>query len=192
MTLLFLLLQFLICAGLFACAGYVLSRSADRIAQATVLSGGWIGLALLGAGTSLSALASGITSVTPVYAPNLAMGDALGACVFNLLLLVVIDAVRRKQPIYRDASAAHLLSAAFGVVMLGFVAMSLLALRCVYAHERSSDTATAGDAAAPAAAVMSGLVLRSQGRVVQVFSWVSVGMLAIHVLNATLVFLVGT
>jgi cation:H+ antiporter len=61
-----------------------------------------------------------------VDAPNLAVGDALGSCVFNLVFLVVIDALQRGQPMYRDASATHLLSAAFGVVMLGFVTMSLL------------------------------------------------------------------
>jgi cation:H+ antiporter len=37
-----------------------------------------------------------------------------------------VDALQRKQPMYREASATHLLSAGFGVVMLGFVALSLL------------------------------------------------------------------
>ena len=122
----FLLLQFLVCAALIAGAGFVLSKSADRIARATGLTGGWVGLALLGTVTSLPELASGISSVTLVAAPNLAVGNALGACVINLLFLVVVDAVQRRQPIYLEASAAHLLSAAFGVVMLGLVAMSLL------------------------------------------------------------------
>jgi len=121
-----LLLQFVVCATLIAGAGFALSKSADRIAKATGLTGGWVGLALLGTVTSLPELASGISSVTLMTAPNLAVGNALGACVINLLFLVVIDAVQRRQPIYRDASAAHLLSAAFSIVMLGFVAMSLL------------------------------------------------------------------
>ena len=156
-----LTLQFLLCAALIGSAGYVLCQSADRIAQATGLTGGWIGLALLATVTSLPELASGISAVTVMDAPNLAVGNALGACVFNLVFLVVIDALQRKQPIYRRASAAHLLSAAFGVVMLGFVAMSLLlpaatptmlhlgmyspvllalyllALRSVFAHEQA-------------------------------------------------------
>lgn len=126
MTLGLLTLQFSLCAALIGNAGYVLCQSADRIAQATGLTGGWIGLALLATVTSLPELASGISAVTVMDAPNLAVGNALGACVFNLVFLVVIDALQRRQPIYRHASAAHLLSAAFGVVMLGFVAMSLL------------------------------------------------------------------
>jgi len=165
MTLALLLLQFGLCAVLIARAGYELYVSADRIAATTGLSRGWVGLALLATVTSLPELASGISAVAIVEAPNLAVGNALGAFVFNLLFLVVIDALQRQQPIYHRASAAHLLSAAFGVVMLGFVAMSLvlaegapallhlglvspvllalflLALRSVFGHEREMKRA---------------------------------------------------
>jgi cation:H+ antiporter len=121
-----LALLFLLCAALIARAGYVLSESADRIARATGLTGGWMGLALLATVTSLPELASGISAVTWVDAPNLAVGNVLGACVFNLLFLAVVDLLQREQPMYHRASATHLLAAAFGVVMLGFVAMSLV------------------------------------------------------------------
>jgi cation:H+ antiporter len=126
MTVAGLLLQFAGCAVLIARAGYVLSRSADALADAYGWGRGWVGLALLATVTSLPELASGISAVAFVDAPNLAVGNALGACVVNLLFLVVVDALQRQQPMYREASATHLLSAAFGVVMLGFVALSLL------------------------------------------------------------------
>ncbi|MCL4699565.1 MAG: sodium:calcium antiporter, partial [Burkholderiaceae bacterium] len=121
-----LLVQFMVCAVLIARAGYVLSRSADALAEAHGWGRGWVGLALLATVTSLPELASGISAVAFVDAPNLAVGNALGACVVNLLFLVVVDALQRHQPMYREASATHLLSAGFGVVMLGFVALSLL------------------------------------------------------------------
>jgi cation:H+ antiporter len=160
LNLAWLILQFAICAVLIARAGYVLSESGDRIASATGLSGGWIGLALLATVTSLPELASGISAVTVVDAPNLAVGNVLGACVFNLAFLAVVEAVQRRRPIYRHASDVHLLSAAFGIVALAAVAMSLLlgaqapallhvgfyspllmvlylvALRSVFAHEK--------------------------------------------------------
>ena len=165
MTLLGLVLQLTLCAALIGVAGTALCRSADRIARATGLTGGWVGLALLATVTSLPELAAGIAAVTTVRAPNLAVGNALGACVFNLVFLVAIDGLQRRAPMYRHASATHLLSAAFGVVMLGFVAMSLLlarhapsvlhlgvyspallalyllALRSVFRHERAQATA---------------------------------------------------
>jgi cation:H+ antiporter len=160
------LAQFVACAAVIGTAGFVLARSADRIGHATGLTGGWVGLALLATVTSLPELASGISAVALVNAPNLAVGNALGACVVNLAFLVVVDAVQRKQPIYGQASAAHLLSAAFGVVMLGMVAFGLLlaerapallhlglysplllalyllALRSVFAHEQAMRQAT--------------------------------------------------
>jgi len=178
MTLAWLLVQFALCAMLIARAGYVLSRSADRLADLNGWGRGWVGLALLASVTSLPELASGISAVAFVNAPNLAVGNALGACVVNLGFLVIVDAVQRHQPIYRAASATHLLSAAFGVVMLGFVALSLLvgmrapslfqvgafsplllglyllALRSVQAHEQQALAAAAPspNAAAPPAA----------------------------------------
>jgi cation:H+ antiporter len=104
----------------------VLSRSADALAEAKGWGRSWVGLALLGTVTSLPELVSGVSAVAWIDAPNLAVGDALGSCVFNLGLLVVVDALQRDQPMYREASSAHLLSAAFGLISLGFVAMSLL------------------------------------------------------------------
>jgi cation:H+ antiporter len=126
MTLAWLLMQFAVCALVIARAGYVLSQSADTLAEAYGWARGWVGLALLATVTSLPELASGISAVALVDAPNLAVGNALGACVVNLLFLVVVDALQRGQPMYREASATHLLSAGFGVVMLGLVALSLL------------------------------------------------------------------
>lgn len=176
MTLAWLLLQFTVCAALIARAGYLLSRSADALAEAHGWGRGWVGLALLATVTSLPELASGISAVAWVQAPNLAVGNALGACVVNLLFLVVVDALQRKQPMYREASATHLMSAGFGVVMLGFVALGLvtgqrvpavlhvglysplllalyfLALKAVHGHERQAVAAARGAQAAAAPA----------------------------------------
>ena len=121
------LLQFGLCALLIARAGWTLSHSADRLAASHGWGRGWVGLALLGTVTSLPELASGISAVAVVGAPNLAVGNALGACVVNLGFLVVVDALQRDQPMYRAAAATHVLSAAFGVVLLGLAALAMLA-----------------------------------------------------------------
>jgi cation:H+ antiporter len=121
------LLQFGLCALLIARAGWTLSHCADRLAGFHGWGRGWVGLALLGTVTSLPELASGISAVAVVGAPNLAVGNALGACVVNLGFLVVVDALQREQPMYRAAAATHVLSAAFGVVLLGLAALAMLA-----------------------------------------------------------------
>jgi cation:H+ antiporter len=174
MTLGWLVLQFAVCAVLIARAGFVLSRSADALAQAHGWGRGWVGLALLATVTSLPELASGISAVAHVGAPNLAVGNVLGACVVNLLLLVLVGVLRRRQAISRDARATHLLSAGFGALMLGFVALSLctdaraaavlhvgvyspllmalylFALKVVHGHERRAMAAAAQAQAPPA------------------------------------------
>jgi cation:H+ antiporter len=171
-----LLLQFALCAALIARAGYVLSESADALADANGWGRGWVGLALLATVTSLPELASGISAVALIDAPDLAVGNALGACVVNLVFLVVVDALQPSQPIYRHASPTHLLTAAFGVVLLGMAALGLLAgprlpvllnlgltspallalyllaLRNVHAHDRIMRAAEAAEAVADAAA----------------------------------------
>jgi cation:H+ antiporter len=86
-------LQLGACAALIAVAGTKLSRYADVIADKTGLSGNWIGLILLATVTSLPELATGISSVTIADAPNIAVGDILGSCVFNLAILVMTGIV---------------------------------------------------------------------------------------------------
>ena len=95
------LLQFGLCALLIARAGWTLSHSADRLAAIHGWGRGWVGLALLGTVTSLPELASGISAVAVVGAPNLAVGNALGAC-FGLAALFV--GVRRRL---LPAKASH-------------------------------------------------------------------------------------
>ncbi len=118
--------EFALCVLLIAVAGSRLSRYGDAIAEKTGLGGTWIGLILLATVTSLPELVTGASAVTLAAAPNIAIGDALGSCVFNLALLVVMDMVSRGESIYARASQAHLLSAAFGVILIGFVGFSIL------------------------------------------------------------------
>ncbi len=107
-------------------AGFQLSRYGDAIARHTGLSGSWIGLTLVASVTSLPELATGIASVTLAQAPNLAVGNAVGSCVLNLAFLVVIDLLHRREPVWSRAHRGHVLAAAFGVVLLGFLLLGLL------------------------------------------------------------------
>jgi cation:H+ antiporter len=118
--------QFAACASIITAAGATLSRYGDVIAGKTGLSGSWIGLVLLATVTSLPELVTGLASVTVAAVPNIAVGDALGSCVFNLGILVVLDFMYRKESVYVKASQGHILSAAFGTVLIGFVAFNLL------------------------------------------------------------------
>jgi cation:H+ antiporter len=116
-------LQFAACAATIGIAGFVLCRSADIIAEKTGLSRGWVGFILLATVTSLPELITGISSVVWAKAPNIAVGNALGACVLNLAILTVVDLGHRRESFYRQAHQGHILSAAFGTVLIGFVGL---------------------------------------------------------------------
>lgn len=118
-------LKLALCGALIAMAGTQLTRYADVIADKTGLSGAWIGLVLLGFVTSLPELVTGISAVTLANAPGIAIGDVLGSLVFNLLILMLIDVLWRKEPLYRTAAQSHVLAAAWGIVLIGIVALSL-------------------------------------------------------------------
>ena len=118
--------EFAVCAALIGMAGATLSRYADIISDKTGFSRGWIGLVLLATVTSLPELITGISSVTLADVPNIAVGDVFGSCVFNLTILVVLDFMLREESVYRRASQGHLLSAGFGVVLIGFAGMNVL------------------------------------------------------------------
>lgn len=119
-------LQFGVCALLIAVAGTKLSHYGDVIADKTGLSGNWIGMILLASVTSLPELVTGISSVALADAPDIAVGNVLGSCMVNLSMLAVIDLLYRRESFYRHASRTHVLSAGFGVVLIGFAGISIL------------------------------------------------------------------
>lgn len=119
-------LQFAIVSGVIVVAGYHLSRYGDVIAEKTGLSGSWIGLALLATVTSLPELVTGISSVAAAHEPDIAVGDVLGSCVFNLLILALLDAVYRKGSIFAGGRKGHLLIAAYGILLIAMSAAGLL------------------------------------------------------------------
>ncbi len=119
-------LAFLACAIATGVAGSYLSRYGDVIARRTGMGGSWVGLVLMATVTSLPELATGVSAVTVNRAPDIAVGDVLGSCVFNLLIIVVLDLLQRGESVYTRARQGHILSAGFGVILIGFAGFNVL------------------------------------------------------------------
>ncbi len=120
-------LQFLFCTALIGVGGYQLSRFGDVIAERTGLGRTLIGILMVATVTSLPELVTGISAVAIVDVPNIAVGDVLGSCIFNLLLLLLLEIGYPRASIYTLAAQSHILSAGFGVILLGIIALSILA-----------------------------------------------------------------
>ena len=119
-------LELLFCLAVIGYAGYFLSRYGDIIAEKSGISASWIGLILLSTATSLPELVTGIVAVSFANAPDIAVGDVLGSTVFNLAILIVLDALYRRETLYSRAAQGHVLSAMLGAILIAFAGFSLL------------------------------------------------------------------
>lgn len=128
-TLVVIWLSLLACLVVIGFAGVRLSRYGDIIAEKTGLSRGWVGLILLATVTSLPEMVTGLSAVTVAKAPDIAVGDIMGSCVFNLAIIVLLDFLYRKESIYTRARQGNVLSAGYGVVLIGFAGFNLLLYR---------------------------------------------------------------
>ena len=118
-------LQFIACTAVIVYAGSRLSKYGDIIAEKTGLGRLWIGALLLAAVTSLPELVSGAAAVTIFDLPDIAVGGVLGSCMFNLLILSLIDVMTGRKPIYTGVNEGHVLSAGFGVLLLGLIVVNI-------------------------------------------------------------------
>ncbi len=119
-------IKFAACTGLIGYAGVRLSRYGDIIAEKSGLGASVVGLLLLATVTSLPELITGIGAVALADVPDIAVGNLLGACLMNLAMIVVLDLLHRGQSLYTKAGQGHILSAAFGLVILGFIALNMV------------------------------------------------------------------
>src|SRR4030065_237649 len=118
-------LGFIACTAVIVYSGTRLSRYGDVIAEKTGLGRAWIGVVLMASVTSLPELVTGISSVTYAGVPDIAVGDIFGRCVFNLLILALLDATYRMMPISAKAPQGNVLSASFGVLLISIAAVGL-------------------------------------------------------------------
>jgi cation:H+ antiporter len=116
--------QFVVCAAAIVFAGIRLSRYGDAIADRTGAGGTWIGLILLATVTSLPELVTGASAILLVDVVDIAVGDALGSCMFNLLILALLDALH-PVPLSARIHQGHMLAAGFGIVQLGIFASAM-------------------------------------------------------------------
>lgn len=118
--------QFILCAAGIIWSASLLSKYGDVIAEKTGLGRAWIGAILIAAVTSLPELASGVSAVVWLKAPNLAAGAVLGSCLFNLALIAVLDLAYQPGAVLSKAQDGHILSGGLGVLLLGTVALAVL------------------------------------------------------------------
>ena len=118
------MLGFTLCAAVIVFSGIKLAKYGDKIADLTGMGKAWVGLILMASVTSLPELITGISAVAIVKVPDLAAGDIFGSCVFNLLILSVLDA-RINKPLFSMVKSSHIVAAIFGIILLTVAGMAI-------------------------------------------------------------------
>ena len=124
-------IQLLAAAGFILFASNFLAKSADIIALRTGLGRSFIGVVLLATATSLPELGTGVSAITLVDAPDLAVGDAFGSNLFNLFIIGILDLFWRNTgiPILNSVSLTSVLVGILGVLIIAITVVA------VYFHE---------------------------------------------------------
>jgi len=123
-SMLMIVTLFALCALVIVVSGARLSYYGDVIAERSGLGQAWVGVIAMASVTSLPELVTGV-SASVIGAPEIAAGDVVGSCLFNLLILGVLDLLSPK-PLFHRLRPVHTLSAALGAILLLALAASIL------------------------------------------------------------------
>jgi cation:H+ antiporter len=119
------ILKFALSALVIVIAGTTLTRYADAIAELTKLGRLLVGSIFLAAATSLPELAVDV-SAARLHLPDIAVGDLFGSCLFNLLILGVLDLTHHSRGrLLSRSSAAHALSGTASISLMAVAGIAV-------------------------------------------------------------------
>jgi cation:H+ antiporter len=118
--------EFVASAAVIIVAGTYLARYGDAIAELTGLGRLLVGSVLVAGATSLPELSVDLNAIH-LGAPDLAVGDLMGSCLMNLLILAGVDMAHRSQrKMFSRESAGHALSAMVSVALVCLATLAIM------------------------------------------------------------------
>jgi cation:H+ antiporter len=126
-------LKLVICILVIFFSGQRVAKYGDIISERTGIGQVWMGVIAISVITSLPELFTGVSAVTLVKAPDLAIGDLIGANAFNMLNLALLDIFHRNGSLLAVASQTHRVTGWFSLLLVTVVAVSIIISSQFYA-----------------------------------------------------------
>lgn len=121
------ILGFIFAAAVIVFTGSRLSKYGDILADMLGWGKMFMGIILMATLTSMPELTTGISSIVLLDAPDLAVGDIVGSCAFNILIISIMDFFyNQKKHLTSVAKIGHVIAASFGIIMLTLVAFAIV------------------------------------------------------------------
>lgn len=117
--------KFLFLLVLIYIFGTKASRTADVIAEKRGLARAFMGVVFIAMITSFPELFTGISAVTTVKSPDIAVGEILGSCIFNLLIIAIIELVFKKTELYKLTGKINMLPMGFSLILIAILTLGL-------------------------------------------------------------------
>ncbi|MEE8593682.1 MAG: sodium:calcium antiporter, partial [Candidatus Bipolaricaulota bacterium] len=110
-------LVFLLSATAIILAGIRLAPYGEAIGRRTGIGQGWIGLLFLATLTSIPEMATTVTGAM-IDAPNIALGNAFGSNLFNVVIIAVLDILLLgRGPFLLRVRTYHVLSGSVAILL---------------------------------------------------------------------------
>jgi len=128
--------ELFVAALIILLASNFLTKSADVIALKTGLGRSFVGVVMLATATSLPEMGTGISSVSIVGTPDLAMGAAFGSNLFNLLIIAILDIFWRNGSILSSINGSSITVCIFsiGIIIVAAIAIGFHQLTSVLSN----------------------------------------------------------
>ncbi len=119
-------LVFLLSATAIILAGIRLAPYGEAIGRRTGIGQGWIGLLFLATLTSIPEMTTTVTGAM-IDAPNIALGNAFGSNLFNVVIIAVLDVLLLgRGPFLLKVRTYHVLSGSVAIMLTLFAALGIV------------------------------------------------------------------
>lgn len=101
------------------------TRSADIIAEKKGWGRAFMGVVFISMITSFPELFTGISAAAIVKSPDIAIGQIVGSCIFNLVIIAVVELIFRKNKMYQLTGKLDILPLAFSIIIITVLTLLL-------------------------------------------------------------------